>query len=197
MVHAFNENGPATVVDDCHDASQMMALGLRLGRRDHLARCRQGQHFFLHELRCRILRQERERVQRELDGLRGSHGDDGELSDVDQHTADAGTETFEEERDQSLINRLEYELQAIERAEKRLEDGSYGLSVDSGVPIPDERLEAVPHAERTVEEQARVETQERNAGRFMCKLSASATRLIMSSLSGFAPMMLRICQNCP
>jgi DnaK suppressor protein len=111
-----------------------------------------------------LLRQERERVQRELNGLRSSHGDDGELSDVDQHTADAGTETFEEERDQSLINRLEYELQAIERAEKRLEDGSYGLSVESGKPIPDERLEAVPHAERTVEEQARLETQERNAG---------------------------------
>jgi hypothetical protein len=46
VVHAFNENGPATVVDDRHDASQMLALGLRLGRRDHLARCRQGQHFF-------------------------------------------------------------------------------------------------------------------------------------------------------
>ena len=33
--------------------------------------------------------------------------------------------------------------------------GTYGLSVESGEPIPDDRLEAVPWAERTVEEQAR------------------------------------------
>src|SRR5580700_10837548 len=73
MVHAFNENGPATVVDDRHDASQMMALGLRLGRRDHLARCRQGQHLFLYELRCRILRQEREHPEREAKCNRYPH----------------------------------------------------------------------------------------------------------------------------
>jgi DnaK suppressor protein len=33
--------------------------------------------------------------------------------------------------------------------------GTYGLSVESGEPIPDERLEAIPTAERTVEEEAR------------------------------------------
>ena len=43
------------------------------------------------------------------------------------------------------------------RAEGRLIDGAYGLSIDSGEPIPDERLEAVPTAERTAEEQARFE----------------------------------------
>jgi DnaK suppressor protein len=111
-----------------------------------------------------LLQRERERAQRELDALRAGHNSDGELSDVDQHTADTGTETFEEERDQSFINRLKYELEAIARAEKRLEDGSYGVSVESGVPIPDERLEAVPHAERTVQEQARFDAQSRNAG---------------------------------
>jgi DnaK suppressor protein len=40
----------------------------------------------------------------------------------------------------------------IERAQKRLEAGTYGLSVRSGRPIPDERLEADPAAELTVEE---------------------------------------------
>jgi DnaK suppressor protein len=44
-------------------------------------------------------------------------------------------------------------LGAIERAEQRLADGTYGLSVLSGAPIPDERLEALPTAELTVEEQ--------------------------------------------
>ena len=42
----------------------------------------------------------------------------------------------------------------MERAEARLAAGTYGLSIESGKPIPDERLEAVPTAERTVEEEA-------------------------------------------
>ena len=45
-------------------------------------------------------------------------------------------------------------LAAIARAERRLEEGTYGLSVQSGHPIPDARLETIPCAERTVEEQA-------------------------------------------
>ena len=40
---------------------------------------------------------------------------------------------------------------------KALSDGTYGLSVESGEPIPDARLEAIPWAERTAEEQARYE----------------------------------------
>jgi len=42
----------------------------------------------------------------------------------------------------------------IDRAERRLEEGSFGRSVRSGVAIPDERLEADPAAELTVEEAA-------------------------------------------
>jgi DnaK suppressor protein len=111
-----------------------------------------------------LLHHERDRIARELTELRGERGDqDGELSGVDQHTADVGTELFEEERNLSLVNRLKGELEAIARAEKRLEEGTYGLSVESGEPIPDARLEAVPWAERTVEEQARLEAQDRNS----------------------------------
>ena len=50
---------------------------------------------------------------------------------------------------------LRAELAAVERAEQRLADGKFGLSVESGEPIPDERLEAVPTAERTIAEQER------------------------------------------
>ena len=46
------------------------------------------------------------------------------------------------------------QLAALERAEERLAAGTYGLSIESGEPIPDERLEVVPTAERTVEEEA-------------------------------------------
>jgi RNA polymerase-binding transcription factor len=103
-----------------------------------------------------LLSRERERVEQELTSLRSDRGD-GELSDVDQHTADSGSELFEVERDRSIIERLENELSAIEGAERRLEEGTYGVSIESGEPIPDGRLEAVPWAERTAAEQARLD----------------------------------------
>jgi DnaK suppressor protein len=101
-----------------------------------------------------LLRRERERIERELAGL--GRGDDDELSHVDQHLADEGSELFEDERDEGIADSLREELAAIGRAEQRLEEGVYGLSVQSGEPIPDARLEAVPWAERTVEEEARL-----------------------------------------
>jgi DnaK suppressor protein len=54
--------------------------------------------------------------------------------------------------DASVLEELTEHVAAIGRAEKRLEDGTYGYSVRSGLPIPDERLEADPSAELTVEE---------------------------------------------
>jgi RNA polymerase-binding transcription factor len=106
----------------------------------------------------KLLKAERERIEHELAALR-SPRDDGELSNIDQHTADSGTELFEVERDQSLIGRLQQDLEAIERAERRIEEGTYGLSVESGEPIPDGRLEVIPWADRTAQEQARYEAQ--------------------------------------
>ena len=103
-----------------------------------------------------LLTSERERIEGELRALRADRGD-GELAGVDQHNADAGSDLFENERDQSVIERLERELEAIARAEQRVEEGTYGVSVESGEPIPDGRLEAIPWADRTAEEQARFE----------------------------------------
>ncbi|MGI8606608.1 MAG: TraR/DksA C4-type zinc finger protein [Gaiellaceae bacterium] len=102
-----------------------------------------------------LLAGERERIERELETL--GVGANSELSHQDQHPADEASELFEEERDQGLRERLQQELDAVARAEKRLADGTYGLSVESGEPIPDERLEAYPSAERTVDEQRRLE----------------------------------------
>ena len=102
-----------------------------------------------------LLARERGRIEEALRGLRREP--DEELSHLDQHPADEATELFEEERDEGFAVRLQEELAAIERAERRLEDGSYGLSVESGQPIPDDRLEAIPWAERTAEEQGRFE----------------------------------------
>jgi DnaK suppressor protein len=56
---------------------------------------------------------------------------------------------------EGVVEQLRDELAAIERAERRLAEGTYGVSVESGEPIPDARLERIPWAERTAEEQAR------------------------------------------
>jgi DnaK suppressor protein len=99
-----------------------------------------------------LLAAERARIERALARL--GHVDTGELSN-EEDPANLASELYQEELDASLADRLRRELAAVERAEARLAAGTYGLSVESGKPIPDERLEAVPTAERTVEEEAR------------------------------------------
>jgi DnaK suppressor protein len=98
---------------------------------------------------------ERERIERALADLRPA--DPGELSTADQHLGDQGSDLYERELDEGLAEALRDELEALERAEARLAAGTYGRSIESGEPIPDERLEAFPLAERTAAEQARFE----------------------------------------
>jgi DnaK suppressor protein len=100
-----------------------------------------------------LLAAERRRIERSLADLGEPIGTD-ELSNLD-NPADQGTVLYERELDEGLIEQLRRELEALERAEARLAEGTYGLSVESGAPIPDERLEAYPLAERTVEEERR------------------------------------------
>jgi DnaK suppressor protein len=103
-----------------------------------------------------LLTRERRRVERSLAIATGEREDEDELSTVDQHPADYATELYDREMDESTVERLREELDAIDRAFKRIEEGTYGLS-ESGKPIPDARLELIPWAERTAEEQARFE----------------------------------------
>jgi DnaK suppressor protein len=100
-----------------------------------------------------LLARERRRIEEAITRL--EREPDQELTHLDQHPADEGTEVFEAERDEGLADRLREELAAIERAERRVDEGTYGISVDSSQPIPDERLELVPWAERTAAEQER------------------------------------------
>jgi RNA polymerase-binding transcription factor len=96
-----------------------------------------------------LLAAERKRIERALARLR--HEDSGEPSQSDP--AGLASDTYQDELDEGLAEQLHDELAAVERAEARLVEGTYGLSVVSGKPIPDERLEAFPTAERTVEEE--------------------------------------------
>ncbi len=98
-----------------------------------------------------LLAVERERIERALAQL--EHQDTGEPADEDD-PANLASDLYQDEFDEGLADDLRLELAAVERAEARLADGTYGRSIESGAPIPDERLEAVPTAERTVEEEA-------------------------------------------
>ena len=97
-----------------------------------------------------LLASERSRIERAL--ARAAHEGDGDTADQDD-PGNTGSDLYQDEYDEGLRAELQEELAAVERAEARLADGTYGLSVQSGMPIPDERLEAVPAAELTVEDE--------------------------------------------
>jgi DnaK suppressor protein len=102
-----------------------------------------------------LLAAERARIEESLAELQG----DGPLEGSDRlEPGDEGSEDlYQDEFNAGRLRDVKRELAALERAEARLEAGTYGLSIESGEPIPDGRLEAVPTAERTVEEQERLE----------------------------------------
>src|SRR3954454_13259748 len=95
---------------------------------------------------------ERARIQRALARL--GHADTGEPAD-EEDPANQASDLYQDELDEGLADDLREELAAVGRAEARLSAGTYGISVESGMAIPDERLEAIPTAERTAEEEAR------------------------------------------
>ena len=112
----------------------------------------------------RRLEEERTRLQGIRDGLQreqdeGSSETGGELSSIDQHPGDSGTETFEMEKNVSLLEQVDDELQEIEAAAQRLERGTYGTCQACGKPIGDARLEAMPATRFCVEDQAKAERQ--------------------------------------
>jgi DnaK suppressor protein len=99
-----------------------------------------------------LLARERARIEKALRVHSGAplEGDDS------VEPGDEGDEDlYQDELDEGRVQDLQAELAAVERAEQRLRDGTYGLSIVSGEPIPDGRLEARPTAEMTVEEQQR------------------------------------------
>jgi DnaK suppressor protein len=96
-----------------------------------------------------LLAAERRRIEGQLAELARSDADGDEEGD----SGDQAAELYQDELDESRSEDLHEQLAAVERAEDRLAAGTYGLSLESGLPIPDERLEAIPTAELTVEEE--------------------------------------------
>jgi RNA polymerase-binding transcription factor DksA len=85
----------------------------------------------------------------------------GELSSSDQHMADVGTETFDREKDLSILEQIEAELADVEHALRRLDDGSYGTCEACGKVIDDARLEALPAARFCLDDQSKAEREAR------------------------------------
>jgi DnaK suppressor protein len=105
------------------------------------------------ERAAELLARERDRLERELAALEREGPSE---SDERREPGDLGSSgLFEDELREGQREALREELSALGRAEARLAAGTYGLSVESGEPIPDERLEALPSAERTVAEEER------------------------------------------
>jgi DnaK suppressor protein len=97
-----------------------------------------------------LLSAERARIERALGKL--GHEDDSEEYD-EYDPANLATDLYQDEFNEGREDDLRAQLAAVERAEARLAAGKYGLSVESGQPIPDERLEIYPTAELTADEE--------------------------------------------
>jgi DnaK suppressor protein len=92
---------------------------------------------------------------------RGMREDEQERSEEQGDTTlDSGDQSqrmFDREMDATIGGQSGRRLEDVERALEKIEEGTYGLSDESGDPIPKGRLQAAPEAIRTVEEQQRLE----------------------------------------
>jgi RNA polymerase-binding transcription factor DksA len=101
------------------------------------------------------LEAEQQRVQGLIENLKSELGtsendDISELADYDQHPADTASETFEREKDLSILEQLENELAELQAALERVDAGTYGIDEETGEPIDPARLAAIPTARTNV-----------------------------------------------
>jgi DnaK suppressor protein len=99
-----------------------------------------------------LLQAERAELQRLLGESDDAASADRAAADEPDGFSDAAEPLTSEATDDAIAESMRNRLAEIDRAEERLDAGTYGRSVRSGRPIPDERLEADPAAELTVDE---------------------------------------------
>ena len=103
-----------------------------------------------------LLRAERARVESLLDAVKGDGQSDRSAANEQGDMSDSSETLVSEGTDDAVADGLTVRLAAIERAEQHLATGTYGRAIASGDLIPDERLEADPAAELTVDEAAQL-----------------------------------------
>lgn len=110
----------------------------------------------------KLLNDERTRLlglRRRIENVGGAAQEDSlsELSTVDQHPADVGSETFERTKELAVQEEITGRLDDVEHALAKLADGTYGKCEICGNAIPEERLEALPASRYCVDHQAQQE----------------------------------------
>jgi DnaK suppressor protein len=134
-----------------------------------MVRVPKGESVLNEEIDQQFVEQQRERLLGLRDELlrirEGMAADEKDLGETEGDTTldsgDLSQDMFTREMDASIGEQAERRLGEIDRALQKIEEGTYGLSDESGEPIPRGRLEAVPEAARTVDEQQRFEQERR------------------------------------
>jgi RNA polymerase-binding protein DksA len=89
---------------------------------------------------------QKQQAELESDSFDGSQSEmTGEVG-LDDDFADAGTATFDRERDLSIRNNIRDLIEQINRAIARIDEGNYGTCERCGNPIDAARIKALPHA---------------------------------------------------
>ena len=117
---------------------------------------------FVEEQRGRLeeLRAELTRIVRGMEeDQRERAENEGDFTEHD--SGDMSQSLFTREMDATVEQTVARRLASVERALEKIEEGTYGLSDESGEHIPKGRLEAAPEAVFTVEEQQRRERERR------------------------------------
>ena len=100
----------------------------------------------------RLLQVKREALLKELEYLEDaslkstSTESTGDITAYSYHMADQGTDAMEREKAFHFASREGRFLYHLDQALRRIDDGTYGMCEECGAPIPEDRLEAVPHA---------------------------------------------------
>jgi DnaK suppressor protein len=110
----------------------------------------------LEELQARLL-EERAHLEQQLativdESFAATQSDISGDVGLDDESADAGTATFEREKDLSIENNVRDLLRKIESALKRMDAGTYGLCERCGKPIEKARIKALPYAELCIKD---------------------------------------------
>ena len=102
--------------------------------------------------RSRLL-EERERVSTSIQHLHeeGSLEEETEEETYDNHLADSATATLNREIDYTLEENSGHVLTAIDEALGRIESGTFGTCGRCGKPIAEDRLDAIPYANRCID----------------------------------------------
>jgi DnaK suppressor protein len=117
---------------------------------------------FIAQQRERLLelRDELVRIQRGMEGDQQNRSEaEGDFTEHD--SGDLSQQMFTREMDATIGEQAGQRLGDVERALAKIGEGTYGLSDESGQPIPKGRLEAAPEALRTVGEQQSFERERR------------------------------------